>query len=86
MLVILAVVAAVAMFKVQTIDAALRVNSEQNALIQRYAINFRGSAHDRAIAVRDVVLAADPACAAPRRPPSTNWRPSTPSRPDRWKR
>jgi methyl-accepting chemotaxis protein len=60
MLVILAVVAAVAMFKVQTIDAALRVNSEQNALIQRYAINFRGSAHDRAIAVRDVVLAADP--------------------------
>lgn len=24
---------------------------------QRYAINFRGSVHDRAIAVRDVVLA-----------------------------
>ena len=26
--------------------------------IQRYAINFRGSAHDRSIAVRDVVLSA----------------------------
>jgi methyl-accepting chemotaxis protein len=61
MLVILAAVAVLAMFKVQTIDAALRANSEQNALIQRYAINFRGSAHDRAIAIRDVVLAATPA-------------------------
>ena len=61
MLVILAAVAVMAMLKVQTIDAALRANSEQNALIQRYAINFRGSAHDRAIAIRDVVLAATPA-------------------------
>ena len=61
MLLILAAVTVVAMVKVQTINAALRVNSEQNALIQRYAINFRGSAHDRAIAVRDVVLAAGPA-------------------------
>jgi methyl-accepting chemotaxis protein len=61
MLLILAAVTVVAMVKVQTINAALRVNSEQNALIQRYAINFRGSAHDRAIAVRDVVLAASAA-------------------------
>lgn len=42
MLLILAAVTVVAMVKVQTINAALRVNSEQNALIQRYAINFRG--------------------------------------------
>ncbi len=30
--------------------------NDKNALAQRYAINFRGSVHDRAIAVRDVVL------------------------------
>jgi len=41
------------------IDNALTTNATQNAVIQRAAINFRGSAHDRAIAVRDVVLAPD---------------------------
>ncbi len=60
MLLILVAVALTAMAKVQTINSALRVNSEQNALIQRHAINFRGSAHDRAIAIRDVVLSASP--------------------------
>ena len=39
------------------IDSALTANATQNAAIQRVAINFRGSAHDRSIAVRDVVLA-----------------------------
>jgi methyl-accepting chemotaxis protein len=39
------------------IDTALTTNASQNAVIQRAAINFRGSAHDRSIAVRDVVLA-----------------------------
>ncbi|CAN7308593.1 methyl-accepting chemotaxis protein [Acidovorax sp. LjRoot38] len=39
------------------IDGALTANATQNAVIQRTAINFRGSAHDRSIAVRDVVLA-----------------------------
>jgi len=43
---------------VQAINTALKANSEEHAAIQRYAINFRGSAHDRAIAVRDVVLSA----------------------------
>ena len=38
-------------------DGALTANATQNAVIQRAAINFRGSAHDRSIAVRDVVLA-----------------------------
>ena len=31
--------------------------NDQNAVKQRYAINFRGSVHDRAIAIRDVALA-----------------------------
>ncbi len=57
-LAILVIVTAVAVTKVQAINAALKVNSEEHAQIQRFAINFRGSAHDRAIAVRDVVLSA----------------------------
>jgi methyl-accepting chemotaxis protein len=53
---ILVAVTLVAIAKVHTIDAALRANSEENLLVQRYAINFRGSAHNRSIAIRDVVL------------------------------
>ncbi len=58
---ILVVVALVAMSKVHNIDRALRANNEENAVIQRYAINFRGSAHDRAIAIRDVVSSSNAA-------------------------
>ena len=60
-LLILAAVAVVAMWKVRVIDDALRANAELHAQIQRHAINFRGSAHDRAIAIRDVVLASSAA-------------------------
>jgi len=56
MLAILVAVTSVGVFKVQAINDALEANSAEHAAIQRYAINFRGSAHDRAIAVRDVVL------------------------------
>lgn len=38
------------------IDRTLTSVNEGASLKQRYAINFRGSVHDRAIAVRDVVL------------------------------
>ena len=57
-LAVMAIVTVVAMFKVQAIDTALRSNSEEHGAIQRFAINFRGSAHDRSIATRDIVLAA----------------------------
>ncbi len=60
-LTILVGVTFVATSKVSIIDQALIANSALNAPIQRYAINFRGSAHDRAIAARDVVLSATPA-------------------------
>ncbi len=60
-LLILAAVTTVAMWKVRVIDDALRANGELHAQIQRHAINFRGSAHDRADAIRDVVLAGSPA-------------------------
>lgn len=57
---VLVLVTALAVVKVQSIKAALQANSTEHALVQRYAINFRGSAHDRAIAVRDVVLSRTP--------------------------
>ncbi len=42
--------------RVSSINASLSEINDKNALAQRYAINFRGSVHDRAVAVRDVVL------------------------------
>ena len=58
MLAILTGVTLVAIVKVGAIHTALQSNSAEHAALQRFAINFRGSAHDRAIAVRDVVLSA----------------------------
>ena len=46
-------------FATNGIDVALSANAGQNSVIQRAAINFRGSAHDRSIAIRDVVVAPD---------------------------
>lgn len=45
--------------KVGFINDTLTIMTDVNSLKSRYAINFRGSVHDRAIAVRDVVLAQD---------------------------
>lgn len=42
--------------RVGFIDRTLTEVSENASLKQRYAINFRGSVHDRAIAIRDAVL------------------------------
>ncbi len=47
--------------KVNFIDATLTEITDVNSVKQRYAINFRGSVHDRGIAIRDVVLARSPA-------------------------
>ena len=41
---------------VQGLNGNLARINDINAVKQRYAINFRGSVHDRAIAIRDVVL------------------------------
>lgn len=53
-----------AVSRVALIDSILNQINDVNNVKQRYAINFRGSVHDRAIAVRDVVLAADVSKAA----------------------
>ena len=60
---LMAVLTALAISRVDSIDTSLERINDVNNVKQRYAINFRGSVHDRAIAVRDVVLAADPAAA-----------------------
>ncbi|MGJ9418286.1 methyl-accepting chemotaxis protein [Massilia sp. CMS3.1] len=58
-LALMMVLTALAVSRVGTIDATLnRINDVTNVK-QRHAINFRGSVHDRAIALRDVVLAGD---------------------------
>ena len=43
--------------KVSFIDNTLSVITDVNSVKQQYAINYRGSVHDRAIAIRDVVIA-----------------------------
>lgn len=45
--------------QVNTIDHTLTRVNEGAALKQRFAINFRGSVHDRAISIRDAVLATE---------------------------
>jgi methyl-accepting chemotaxis protein len=46
--------------RVGVIDNTLTEVSDNATVKQRYAINFRGSVHDRAIAIRDLVLAPTP--------------------------
>ena len=55
------VIAAVAAVQVNAIKENLRSVNEVNSVKQRYAINFRGSVHDRAIDVRDLTLLTAPA-------------------------
>jgi methyl-accepting chemotaxis protein len=58
---IIGVLTLLAAMEVGGIDRALTTINDENSVKQRYAINFRGSVHDRAIALRDVVLFEDPA-------------------------
>jgi methyl-accepting chemotaxis protein len=57
--VMMLILTALSIAKVNTIEAGLNRISDVNNVKQRYAINFRGSVHDRAIALRDVTLVAD---------------------------
>jgi methyl-accepting chemotaxis protein len=62
---LMALLSALAISRVHDIDTSLTQINQVNNVKQRYAINFRGSVHDRAIAVRDVVLAPDAEAAKP---------------------
>ena len=53
---IMAALTVVSIRQVSGINDQLVTVNEINSVKQRYAINFRGSVHDRAIAIRDVVI------------------------------
>ena len=55
-LIMMLVLTIVGINSVKAIDKSMTVITDINSVKQRYAINFRGSVHDRAIAIRDVVL------------------------------
>ncbi|MYN41446.1 methyl-accepting chemotaxis protein [Duganella sp. FT109W] len=55
---------ALSVIKVNAIDNSLQHISEVNNVKQRYAVNLRGSVHDRAIGLRDVALVSDGELAA----------------------
>jgi methyl-accepting chemotaxis protein len=59
MIAIIIIITSIGIMKVNFIDETLNDIVEVNSVKQRYAINFRGSVHDRAIAIRDVVLATN---------------------------
>ncbi|MCC4604303.1 methyl-accepting chemotaxis protein [Xanthomonas campestris] len=60
-IVLMVILTVVGIQRVHSIDQQLTAINEVNSVKQRYAINFRGSVHDRAIALRDVVLMDEPA-------------------------
>ena len=55
-LIIIAGLSAISVEKVRSINDDLTTINDVNSVKQRYAINFRGSVHNRAIALRDVTL------------------------------
>jgi methyl-accepting chemotaxis protein len=59
MIAIIIIITSIGIMKVNYIDATLQDIVEVNSVKQRYAINFRGSVHDRAIAIRDLVLSTN---------------------------
>ena len=63
-LLLLIVLTAIGIAEVRFIDATLTHMNDVNSVKQRYAINFRGSVHDRSIALRDAVLVDDKNVAA----------------------
>ncbi len=65
LLALMLAIAGFSIHRVNEIAGALATMNDVNSTKQRYAINFRGSVHDRAISVRDVVLVADGRSTAP---------------------
>jgi len=55
-LLMMVVLTLISIHRVNFIDSTITQMTDENSVKQRYAINFRGSVHDRAIAIRDVVF------------------------------
>lgn len=58
-IVLILLLAGIGIVQINKVNSMLSQINDINAKQQPYAINFRGSVHDRAIAVRDVVLVDD---------------------------
>ena len=58
MLLVMAILTVAGMVQMGKINTALTAINDVNGVKERYAINFRGSVHDRSIAIRDVILVA----------------------------
>lgn len=56
---LMVVITLVGTYKIREVDATLTRVNDVDSHKQRFAINFRGSVHDRAIAIRDAVLVTD---------------------------
>lgn len=59
LLALMILVTAIGVYQVNEIDRGMKMINDVNAVKQRFAINFRGSVHDRAIALRDLTLVED---------------------------
>ncbi|MEM8836588.1 MAG: methyl-accepting chemotaxis protein [Pseudomonadota bacterium] len=59
-LVLMSTLTVFSVYKINDVRERLIQINEVNSRLQRFAINYRGSVHDRAIAIRDVVLTDDP--------------------------
>lgn len=55
-LLLIFVIAGIAAYQMNEVKDRLSIINDKNSVMQRYTINFRGSVHDRAIALRDVIL------------------------------
>ncbi|MCW5720304.1 MAG: HAMP domain-containing protein [Devosia sp.] len=60
MLVLMLALTWISIVQVNSLNANLTQINDINSVKQRYAINYRGSVHDRAIAIRDVILLSAP--------------------------
>ena len=58
-LLMMAGVGLMAQGRISAIDRSLTTINDVNSAKQRFAVNFRGSVHDRAISLRDVILVSD---------------------------
>lgn len=59
-LILMVGIAWIAVNRMNNVDRNLTEMNDVNSVKQRYAINFRGSVHNRAISLRDVILVASP--------------------------
>ncbi|MGC3874545.1 methyl-accepting chemotaxis protein [Halomonas sp. GXIMD04776] len=58
---LMVVLTGIGIIQVKAIDQGLTTINDVNSVKQRHAIDFRGSVHDRAIALRDITLVEDSA-------------------------